>query len=103
MDILQFYERRRTVARGRLLVSTRKISKNSLIFVERPILSLQSTGNLLSGTLVCRCCRCFIGGPDVCLDMGLGKISRFDVSSGKYPINKKDERLSIFPCRKYCG
>ena len=69
-------ERRVDEKRGRHLVATEPIQKGQLLFTERPLLSLQSIGNSHSGALVCRCCRAFIGGPDLALGIAAGTIDR---------------------------
>jgi hypothetical protein len=45
------YERKES-ERGRCLVATTNIREGQLIFVERPLLALQSTGNVHEGVIV---------------------------------------------------
>ena len=109
----QLYERRDTLERGRHLVSTQAIEKGTLIYCERPLLSLQSVGNAHSGALVCRHCRCFIGGPHISLGLAAGARSRqelFEKTSNKDDDSKnsksnetKNEGYYITPCRDGCG
>jgi hypothetical protein len=61
------FQRKEDPSKGRHLIASQKISKGELIFVERPLLSLQTLGNAHEGALCCRCCRAFIGGPDLCI------------------------------------
>ena len=70
------YRRETSEARGRHLVSTQDINEGQIIFVERPLLSLQSFGNSHTGALVCKRCRAFVGGPDLCVGVASGRIDR---------------------------
>ena len=72
------YRRGVDASRGRHLISTSRIDVGTLIFRERPLLSLQSVGNAQRGALVCRSCRCFIGGPGLALAISSGRVSRED-------------------------
>ena len=76
--------------RGRHLVATRSIQKGELIFVEKPLLSLQTLGNAHAGALVCRHCRAFVGGPDLCLKVASGSLSRDNV--GKVLMDGPSDR-----------
>lgn len=87
------FHRRDDKLRGRHLVAARTISKNELIFCERPLCSLQSLDNL--GVFVCRCCRSFCGTAALNLQLLSGKISRQEVSTS--------ETSFVVPCRQGCG
>ena len=76
---MKLFERKDSPAKGRHLVATQRIQKGQLLFVERPLLCLQSVGNSTLGALNCRHCRAFIGGPDICLAVASGRVSREDV------------------------
>jgi len=107
--------------RGRHLVAARRIESGAVILVEKPLLCLQSLGNAHSGALTCRCCRCFVGGPDLALAVASGRVSREDafdywnselraVASGTNTCNGDNDRgisssqaKSIVPCRNKCG
>ena len=75
-DMKPLHERRDDEARGRHLVAARPIEAGTVIFVEKPLLCLQSMGNAHAGALTCRCCRCFVGGPDLALAVASGRVSR---------------------------
>lgn len=101
------FERKDSPGRGRHLVATRNIRKGEVIFFERPLISLQSLGNGHQGALVCRCCRCFIGGPDLALFVASKNIKREDVWEF-YNENEKDltrgyDNYKMVPCRHSCG
>ena len=87
-------------SRGRRLISTENIEKGRLIFCERPLLSLQSFGNTHSGSLVCRNCRCFVGGPKLSLALSSNRITRQNILDFKSQTKKE---YSIVPCRHACG
>ena len=77
--------------KGRHLVAKRNISKDELIFVERPLISLQSIGNAHQGALCCRCCRCFVGGPDLAISVISGKVKREDIWDFYKSLHKEEE------------
>ena len=107
--------------KGRHLVAKRDISKDELIFVERPLISLQSIGNAHQGALCCRCCRCFVGGPDLAISVASGTVNREDIwdfykelrlhkeeeeMTGKDEDHNKDHQnhnYRMVPCRNGCG
>ena len=89
--------------------------KGQIVIVERPLLSLQSIGNSHTGALVCKCCRTFIGGPQLCLKLASGVLNRENVwdyycqeveagkkKSGNNSISDNDA-FEIVPCRNSCG
>ena len=55
--------------RGRCLVATDEIQKAQLIFLERPVIAMQSIGNSHEGVLVCSYCMAFCGRPKQALDV----------------------------------
>ena len=73
------HRRETSESKGRHLVSTQSINEGQIIFVERPLVSLQSFGNSHTGALVCKRCRAFVGGPDLCLGVASGRIGREDI------------------------
>lgn len=101
------YERRNSTEKGRHLVATQYIHKGDVIFFERPLLSLQSLGNAHQGALVCRCCRCFIGGPDLALKVASRNVKREDVwdfyEKNEQDLNKDNENYKMVQCRNKCG
>jgi len=95
-------------------VASQNISKNELIFVERPLLSLQSIGNAHRGALCCRFCRAFVGGPDSALMVASGELNRENVwdyyrnhHEHDYGIEGTDdpskEACKMHACRNDCG
>jgi hypothetical protein len=114
-SIHQLYQRQDSLEKGRHLIATQKIQKGQLIFVEKPLLSLQSLGNAHLGALVCRCCRAFIGGPDICLAVASGRVERekvwdyykekekdIDNDDGKENIDGQN-CCQMVSCRNQCG
>lgn len=101
------YERRDSPERGRHLVATQYIHKGDVIFFERPLLSLQSLGNAHQGALVCRCCRCFVGGPDLALQVASRNLKREDVwdfyNQNEEDLTKDNENYKMVQCRNKCG
>lgn len=109
------HERRDDETRGRHLVAARPIEAGTVIFVEKPLLCLQSMGNAHAGALTCRCCRCFVGGPDLALAVASGRVSR-EAAIDYWETNNKlggrsvacsdeggDDAYAIVPCRNNCG
>ncbi|GFH60730.1 hypothetical protein CTEN210_17206 [Chaetoceros tenuissimus] len=98
--------------RGRHLCATEHIAKDEVIFVERPLLSLQSVANSHQGALCCRSCRAFVGGPDLCMLLASGKLNRDGVwsyynenESEILGLGSANENLNykMVPCRNNCG
>ena len=99
--------------KGRHLVASRRIEKSEVVFVDRPLLSLQSLGNSHAGALTCRRCRCFIGGPDLALAVCSGQVSPQDCFSyyqKQIPDDLEsestlieDDAYRMVPCRNACG
>jgi len=117
--MMPLHERRNDETRGRNLVAARLIDAGSVIFVEKPLLCLQSVGNSHAGALTCRCCRCFVGGPDLALAVASGRVSREEaieyweteirdsssalVKQGNAGSAGEDDTYAIVPCRNNCG
>ena len=120
-----YYKRYYSISKGRHLVASKNIPRGEIILQERPLVSLQSIGNAHTGALVCRCCHCYIGGPDLALAIASGRIKRENVwdyykeqqsnleeqhmdcdaddhNSKRTRLNNKLE-YSITPCRHNCG
>jgi len=57
------YERHPGEALGRRLIASSDIRRDRLIFVERPVVAMQSMGNIHGGALVCSYCMAFCGSP----------------------------------------
>ncbi|CAB9517987.1 specific demethylase 8 [Seminavis robusta] len=82
-----------TDVRGRHLVASRAIPKGTLIFVERPLVALQSLGNPV---WVCHACKAFVGGPKAALQI---------LAHRTFPDHPTDcsEESAVVPCRQGCG
>ena len=92
------YKRCLNHERGRHLVANQSIPSGTIVFVERPLLSLQTFGNSHEGALVCRCCRSFVGGPKLCLAVSSGRIPREKIwDDGESGV------MCMVPCRNSCG
>jgi hypothetical protein len=113
-------KRQDDVLRGRHLVTSRSVPAKTLLFMEQPLVALQSLGNAHEGALVCRHCRCFVGGPSTCLQLASGQTSRQDIlESHQIKENSRQEQEEgeeatkklfetnhphqIIPCRNECG
>lgn len=88
---LPLYTREDSQERGRHLVAACPLSKNQLIFVERPLLALQSLHNM-SINLVCSHCFATMGSLD----------TRWGLVSGRYSKRQVDDS-TIIQCRSKCG
>jgi hypothetical protein len=109
------FARKDDPVKERHLVATQNISKDELIFVERPLLSLQSIGNAHQGALCCRCCRSFVGGPDLAIAVASGKIDREHIwefhkenmedltPSCDTETSTATDNYRMVPCRNGCG
>lgn len=101
------YERKDSPEKGRHLVATHYIHKGDVIFFERPLLSLQSLGNAHQGALVCRCCRCFVGGPDLALKVASRNVKREDVwgfyDKFEEDLTNGNDNYKMVQCRNKCG
>ena len=113
------HERRDDETRGRHLVAARPIDAGSVIFAEKPLLCLQSVGNAHAGALTCRCCRCFVGGPNLSLAVASGRVKReqaidyweaeiragrsASLEQGSVDGAGRDDAYAIVPCRNNCG
>ena len=92
------YKRCLNHERGRHLVASQSIPSGTIVFVERPLLSLQTFGNSHEGALVCRCCHSFVGGPKLCLAVSSGRIPREKIWD-----DGASDAMCMVPCRNSCG
>jgi hypothetical protein len=67
--------------RGRCLVATDEIQKAQLIFLERPVIAMQSIGNSHEGVLVCSYCMAFCGRPKQALDVASDPTLLLEIST----------------------
>ena len=98
--------------RGRHLVATSNISKGQLVFCERPMVCLQSTGNVYSGVLVCHYCMSFCGSPSQSLEIAANPSSLPTITTAKHEVSNSTQneqeldsssRYALISCRYYCG
>ena len=68
-SLFQYQRHATDEKRGRCLVATDEIQKAQLIFLERPVIAMQSIGNSHEGVLVCSYCMAFCGRPKQALDV----------------------------------
>ena len=89
--------------RGRYLVATSNIDKGQLIFAERPMIVMQSTGNSHTGALVCSYCFSFCGAPQQCLEIACNPMSLQSITTTEHPDQTEDLEHALIPCRHKCG
>lgn len=94
-------QRQDSDTRGRHLVAAAHISKGELVFCERPMISLQSTGNVFSGALTCHYCGAFIGTPEQALTIATDPMQLPKIATSEDQQDIGDH--SIVPCRDKCG
>jgi hypothetical protein len=130
MQPLFKYERNES-ERGRCLIATTNILKGQLIFIDRPVVALQSTGNVHDGVIVCSYCMAFCGSPKQALQVASDPSRLVDITTKKSPssstsasaspsgINSEgdddnkhdqhsseaydDEQYAMIQCRQHCG
>jgi lysine-specific demethylase 8 len=94
--------------RGRHLVAATQIEKGRLLFCERPMVALQSTGNVHKGILVCHYCQAFCGTPEMALQIAadptcLPKITTNEPTNENDDNPNKEEQYNMIPCPDHCG
>ena len=104
--------------RGRCLVATTNIQQGQLIFCERPIITLQSMGNIHDGVLVCNYCMSFCGHPRQAIQIAAdptclpeittttnNKTTKEDTasSSSLSSSSQQQRQHDLIPCRHKCG
>eukprot|EP00980_Cylindrotheca_fusiformis_P019947 scaffold7025_cov123-Cylindrotheca_fusiformis.AAC.6 len=101
MPLKSLVRRRDSESRGRHLVAADSISKGQLIFCERPMIVLQSTGNVHSGALCCHYCMSFVGTPEQSLEISSDPSRLPDIATKDDQEDAGDHAL--VPCRHKCG
>eukprot|EP00536_Pseudo-nitzschia_multiseries_P006932 jgi/Psemu1/194179/e_gw1.154.88.1 len=92
------YERHPEEDLGRRLIASSDIRKDRLIFVERPVVAMQSMGNMHEGALVCSYCMAFCGSPEQTLRV------MSDPSDGNNTSTVViDDPHALYCCRHNCG
>jgi SET domain len=94
--------------RGRHLVANQRIDQGRLIFVERPLVALQSLGNPI---WACHACKAFVGGPQAALSI-LAHRHYPELTTTTTTTNADDDDddpitsgsfSKVVPCRHACG
>jgi SET domain len=89
-------------------VASQRIDKGRLIFVERPLVALQSLGN---PAWVCHACKAFVGGPHAALSIIANRMYP-ELTSTDSNANEEDGdgdgddhsgSWKVVPCRHACG
>jgi hypothetical protein len=101
MPLKPLMRRRDSDSRGRHLVADDHISKDQLIFCERPMIVLQSTGNVHSGVLCCHYCMAFVGKPEQSLDIAADPSQLPEITTKDDQEDGGDHAL--ISCRNKCG
>lgn len=103
MPVKPLARRATSPTRGRHLLSTERIEKGNLIFCERPLVALQSTGNVHSGVLVCHYCMSFCGSPDQALQIAADPTRLEGIATTDSDPRQQDGEHALIPCRHKCG
>jgi hypothetical protein len=80
------------------LLASQNIPHGRLLFCERPVVALQSTGNVHKGVLVCGYCMSFCGTPQQALEIAADPTCLPTITT-----SRNDNHLNLIPCRHYCG
>lgn len=102
MKLPPLIRRETSETRGRHLVAASQITKGRLLFCERPFITLQSTGNVHTGALVCHYCMTFCGTPEQALDIATNPACLPEITTKEHPEQLHDEH-ALIPCRHKCG
>jgi hypothetical protein len=89
--------------RGRHLAAATHIEKGRLLFCERPMIALQSTGNVHEGILVCQYCQAFCGTPEMALQIAAFPTCLPEITTNEPTTNDNDEQYNMIPCPDKCG
>ena len=80
-------------------MANEQINKGELVFCERPMICLQTTGNVFGGALTCHYCGAFCGTPEQALTIATDPLQLHQITVQEQ--NAGDH--SIIPCRDKCG
>jgi len=116
MPLCPLARRATSPTRGRHLLASEKIDKGNLIFCERPLVTLQSIGNVHTGALVCNYCMAFCGSPGQALRIAAdptelqGIVTKSDDNSdgdnsddNPSSSDQSHSDHALIPCRHKCG
>jgi hypothetical protein len=97
---------------GRRLIASTDIQEGRLVFVERPVIAMQTMGNMHEGVLVCNYCMAFCGSPKDALRVASDASCLQEITT----INSKcipvkggnddeflDDAHDLHRCRHNCG
>ena len=104
---------------GRRLIASSNIEQGRLIFVERPVIAMQTMGNMHEGVLVCNYCMAFCGNPEQAIRVASDPSCLQEITTNNsrcIPVegNKDGQQLSngflddpnnnaLYRCRHNCG
>jgi hypothetical protein len=92
--------------RGRHMAAATQIEKGRLLFCERPMVALQSTGNVHRGILVCHYCQAFCGTPEIALQVAADPTCLPNITTNDEPTDDNqtnEEQYNMIPCPDKCG
>jgi hypothetical protein len=102
MPLKPLMRRETSESRGQRLVAAEHIPKGQLIFAERAMIVMQSTGNIHSGALVCHYCMAFCGRPEQALQIAADPICLPTITTEDHP-NQLEGEHALISCRYKCG
>ena len=103
MPVRPLARRANSPTRGRHLLASERIEKGNLIFCERPMVALQSTGNVHEGVLVCHYCMAFCGSPGQALRVAADPTELEGIVTSDPSPDQHDGDHALIPCRHRCG
>ncbi len=103
MPVKSLVRRSTSPTRGRHLLANDKIQKGQLIFCERPLVALQSTGNVHSGALVCHYCMAFCGSPAQALQIAADPTRLQEITTSDPLPEQQNGDHALIPCQHKCG
>lgn len=103
MTVKPLARRATSPTRGRHLLATDRIQKGQLIFCERPLVALQSIGNVHEGVLVCQYCMSFCGTPAQALRVAADPTQLQEITTQTPSSEQTTGDHALIPCRHKCG
>lgn len=74
-----------------------------MVFCERPLVALQTVGNIHSGALVCHYCMSFCGSPSQALRIGADPGQLQEITTTDPPVDQQSGDYALILCRHKCG
>ena len=104
MPMPSLIRREDSESKGRHLVANCHVTKGRLLMCERPMICLQSTGNVHSGVLVCHYCMAFCGTPAHAMEIATDPSILAEITTEcTDSIALEEEEYALIPCRHKCG